>query len=83
MKEITKIINSTNDEEASKINWTKAWSKKYPILVSYKKEVDVKKYSSEIKEILEELERVYNYNELESMLVLKDIIYNVWKDKEK
>ena len=79
VKEIEDVIKNTNKEVEKKIDWTHVWGKKYPILVTYQKEVDVKKYASQIRELLEELKIIYKYNELESMLVLKDILYNEWK----
>lgn len=83
MKEIDELIENVNEEEVDKINWTNAWSKKYPILANYQKEVDIKKYSIQIREMLEELKQKYNYNELDAMLVLKDILYHEWKNKKK
>ncbi len=82
VKEIEQIIKNTNEKTEAKINWTNIWGKKYPILVSYQKNVDIKKYASQIREMLEELKTVYGYNELDSMLVLKDILYQEWKDKK-
>ena len=32
--------------------------------------------------MLEDLKITYEYNELDAMLVLKDILYHEWKDKE-
>lgn len=82
VKEIEQIIKNTNEKTEAKINWTNVWGKKYPILVSYQKNVDTKKYANQIREMLEELKTVYEYNELDSMLVLKDILYQEWKDKK-
>lgn len=82
VKEIEQIIKNTNEKTEAKINWTNVWGKKYPILVSYQKNVDTKKYASQIREMLEELKTVYEYNELDSMLVLKDILYQEWKDNK-
>lgn len=82
VKEIEDVIKNTNEEIESKINWTRAWGKKYPILISYQKEVDIKKYANQIRELLEELKIVYKYNDLDSMLVLKDILYHEWKNKK-
>lgn len=65
-----------------KINWTNDWSKKYPILANYQEKVDIKKYSIQIRKMLEDLKTTYEYNELDAMLVLKDILYHEWKDKE-
>lgn len=82
LKNIEDAINRTNDEVVSKINWTNAWSKKYPILVTYPQRVDIPKYSSMIRDMLNSLKRDYNLNDLDSMLVLKDILYHEWKDKK-
>lgn len=32
MKSIEKIIKNTTEENQDKVNWTKSWSTKYPIL---------------------------------------------------
>lgn len=82
MKEIDEIIKNTDENNAKNINWTKAWSKKYPILTNYTNEVDVEKYSTQIRKMLEDLKNGYKYNELDAMLVLKDILYHEWKDKK-
>ena len=82
LKNIEDAINRTNDEVVSKINWTNAWSKKYPILATYPQRVDILKYSSMIRDMLNSLKREYNLNDLDSMLVLKDILYHEWRDKK-
>lgn len=79
MEKIENIIKNTNEENVDSINWTNAWSKKYPILNTYQKEVDIKEFSQEIRKLLEKLKSEYNYNELDAMLVLKDILYHEWK----
>lgn len=81
MQDIENIIKDTNDDNQNKVNWTKAWSSKYPVLATYQEEVDVEKYAKEIRKILGDLQKTYNYNELDAMLVLKDILYHEWKDK--
>ena len=81
MQYIENIIKDTNDDNQNKVNWTKAWSSKYPVLATYQEEVDVEKYAKEIRKILGDLQKTYNYNELDAMLVLKDILYHEWKDK--
>ena len=83
MQDIENIIKDTNDDNQNKVNWTKAWSSKYPVLATYQEEVDVEKYAKEIRKILSDLQKTYNYNELDAMLVLKDILYHEWKDKRK
>lgn len=80
IKEIQDIIDKTSEEITSKIDWTQAWSKKYPILVQYQQEVNIPYYAAELQKLLIDLERNYGYNELDSLLVLKDILAMVWKN---
>lgn len=82
MENINKIIKNVNEDNVDNINWTNAWSKKYPILANYQNEVDIEKYSAQIRKMLEELKVKYKYSELDAMLVLKDILYHEWKDKK-
>lgn len=83
IKEIQDIIDKTSEEITSKIDWTKAWSKKYPILVQYQQEVNIPYYVAELQKLLTDLERNYGYKELDSFLVLKDILAMVWKNGKK
>ena len=83
MEKITKIIKNTNDEIQEKIDWTKAWSTKYPILKRYQKEVDIDKYSKEIRKLFNSLQKDYGYSELDAMLVLKDILAHEYLDNKK
>lgn len=82
LKEIEHIIQNTNEEKEAKINWTSAWSKKYPILATYQQEVQIQRYAQQIREMLNELKNIYGYNHLDSMLVLKDILYQEWKSSK-
>lgn len=82
MKDIEEVIKNTNDKNVDRVNWTNAWSKKYPVLARYQKEVDIKKYSIQIRNLLEDLKSKYRYNDLDAMLVLKDILYHEWKEKK-
>lgn len=79
---IEDIIENMNEEKENKINWTNAWGKKYPVLIKYQEKVDITKYASKIREMLTDLQKEYHYNELDSMLVLKDILYHEWKDNK-
>jgi len=82
LKEIEHIIQNTNEEKEAKINWTSAWSKKYPVLATYQQEVQIQRYAQQIREMLNELKNIYGYNHLDSMLVLKDILYQEWKSSK-
>ena len=81
-KEIEEVIKNTNEKKEATINWTNTWSKKYPILATYQQEVDIDRYARQIREMLTDLQVKYHYNDLDSMLVLKDILYHEWKDKK-
>lgn len=82
IKEIEKIIENTSAETQKKINWTKAWGKKYPILTTYQQEVEVNDYAIKLKEMLNHLKKEYGYNDIDALLVLKDILAHVWNSKE-
>lgn len=83
VKEIQEVIDRTSDEVTEKIDWTKAWSKKYPILATYQNEVEIQGYAAQLKRMLQDLEKKYGYNELNAFLVLKDILAYVWKSRKK
>ena len=74
MKKIEEIIRNTTEEEQEKVDWTKAWSTKYPVLATYQKEVDIPKYAAEIRRMFTELQEDYNYSELDAEL-FEDTFY--------
>lgn len=82
MKKIEEIIKNTTEENQNKINWTKAWSTKYPVLNTYQKEVDIPKYAKDLRNMLNELQDTYHYSKLDAMLVLKDILAHEYLDKK-
>lgn len=83
VKEIQEIIDKTPDEVNDKIDWTKAWSKKYPILSRYQSEIEISPYAAKLRSLLDDLQKKYGYCELDAFLVLKDILAAVWKDRKK
>lgn len=82
VKEIQEIIDKTDEKVEEKIDWTNAWGKKYPILLKYPKEVNIGNYARRLDLMLKELKEEYQYSELDAMLVLKDILYQVWKNRK-
>ena len=80
---IQEAIERTSDAITQKIDWTKAWSKKYLILAVYQKEVETGPYAVELTRLLEDLEKKYGYGEQDALLVLKDILASVWKGRRK
>lgn len=83
VKEIQDAIDRTSDAVTDKIDWTKAWSKKYPILATYQSYVQTEMYEKELKRLLDDLQKRYGYDELNALLVLKDILASVWKSRNK
>ena len=77
---IEQIIRETTEENQSKTDWTKAWSTKYPILKTYQAEVDIPRYATQIRAMLNELRDTYGYSEQDAMLVLKDILAHEYLD---
>ena len=80
---IEQIIRETTEENQRKIEWTKAWSTKYPILKTYQAEVDIPHYARQIRAMLTELQDNYGYSEQDAMLVLKDILAHEYMDGKK
>lgn len=83
MDKIEEILKTVNEENQEKVNWTKAWSIKYPILKKYQSEVDIPRFSSKIREMFTELQKEYGYSELDAMLVLKDILAHEYLDNKR
>lgn len=81
IKEIEEAIEKTSEEVQNKVNWTAVWSKKYPILATYQKEVEIEIYAKELNRLLCDLEKRYGYTRLNSLLVLKDILAHVWNQR--
>jgi len=57
------------------IDWTGAWSKKYPILASYKDIRGINAYSEKISKLYDEFKNEFDFNVTDTCLVLKDILY--------
>lgn len=82
IREIQEVIDRTSDAVSEKIDWTKAWSKKYPVLAQYQDKVEIPYYAAELQKLLQDLEKRYGYQELDAFLVLKDILAAVWKSRK-
>lgn len=82
LKEIEQAIEQTNPKLEEKVDWTSAWGKKYPILLQYQNQVDVTGYAAKLRNLLDDLKKDYGYNDLDALLVLKDILGKVWKKEE-
>lgn len=74
-----RMIDSVSEEAQAKIDWSKVWSKKYPVLGTYHKTVRIRDYAPALREMLTQLQVEYGYHETDALLVLKDILARVWK----
>ena len=83
VQELQEWIDQTPDSVTDKIDWTQTWAKKYPILVRYQSRVNIPYYAARLNAMLEELRREYGFDEQDAMLVLKDILAQVWKSRKK
>ena len=77
-KELEQVVRNTSEKTSQKVDWTKLWAEKYPILLSYKQEVNISEYALPLKEMLHKIRVDYGYSELDSFLVLKDILAGLW-----
>lgn len=78
---IKEAIDKTSEETEKKIDWTEAWGKKYPILLQYQDKVNIPNYACRLSIMLDELEAEYHFSSQDAVLVLKDIMYHVWKER--
>ena len=83
MEIIEQIIKNTTDENQNQVDWTKAWSTRYPILKQYQSEVDIPCYARKMRMMITDLKEQYGYSELDAMLVLKDILAHEYLDNRK
>lgn len=83
VKEIEEAIDRTNEETQKKIDWTRMWARKYPILASYQQEVAVEEYAAQLRGQLDRLRREHGYSGVDAFLVLKDILGRLWTEEQK
>jgi transcriptional regulator with XRE-family HTH domain len=65
------------------IDWTSAWSKKYPILESYNGIQGINSYCEQISKLYDDCKKEFNFNDEDAVLVLKDILYQKFKMSKK
>lgn len=65
------------------IDWTSAWSKKYPILASYQGMKGINSYCEKISKLYDDCKSEFNFNDADTGLVLKDILYQKYKTVKK
>ncbi len=82
VQEIEQAIARSDEKREEKIDWTRAWGKKYPILLQYSSQVNIDYYAVKLEALIQSLRDEYNYSELDAFLVLKDILAQVWKRRK-
>lgn len=65
------------------IDWTSAWSKKFPILASYQGMQGIETYCEKLSKLYDECKNEFNFNDEDTALVLKDILYQKYKIAKK
>lgn len=65
------------------IDWSSAWSKKYPILSSYQGMQGINSYCEKISQLYNDFKNEFNFNDEDTVLVLKDILYQKFKTSKK
>lgn len=78
VQELERVVRNTSEEVQQKVDWNKLWAEQYPVLASYRKEVDVDQYTPALRELLRKLNADHGYSELDAFLVLKDILAGLW-----
>lgn len=79
VKEIEEVIERTSEETQKKIDWSRMWAKKYPVLAEYPGQVRVEEYTAPLRALLDRLKAEHNYSELDAFLVLKDILGRLYQ----
>lgn len=83
VQEVQHAIERTSDAVTDKIDWTKSWGKKYPVLLACREQVDPAPYVQGLSQLLDRLKAEHGYSELDAFLVLKDILAQVWRERKK
>lgn len=80
INENTVNVYATNVENiVDEIDWTKAWSEKYPILASYQGMTGVNPYSRRISQLYDDFKKEFGFDDTDTVLILKDILYQKYK----
>ncbi len=79
VKEWQEVIDKTPDEAVAKVDWTKVWAKKYPVLGAYQQQVDAAPYAAALQALLRRLQKEHGYSDQDACLVLKDILAHSWR----
>ena len=82
LQQVRQAIASISEEKQREIDWTAVWAQQYPVLSTYRQQVCTQKYERSLGALLAQLKAEYGYNDLDAMLVLKDILGHMWTDSK-
>ena len=68
VEEIQRTIDSISEETQKKVDWTKVWGKRYPVLTTYQQRVKISDYAGPLRELLDRLKREYGYSDVDACL---------------
>ena len=54
VREIEEVIDKTTEKTQEKVDWTRLWGKKYPVLLTYPR-VETEDYAAKLQELLARL----------------------------
>ena len=80
---IRAAIESVGEEKQKGVDWTRVWSKKYPILNEYGNFAGIEKYLPQVAEICNGVKTEYGLTDVDAFLAVKDIIYRLYKEKSR
>lgn len=65
------------------IDWTSAWSKKYPILAAYQEMDGIESYREQVSKLYDACKQQFNFSDADTALVLKDILYQKYRSRNR
>lgn len=74
---VTKITDMA--AVVDEIDWTSAWSEKYPILAKYHEDPKAELYIKRIFEMYDEMKKEMDLSEVDTFLAMKDMVYQRYK----
>ncbi len=79
LKEIEEIMAKTDEKREERIDWSSAWSRRYPILASYRSLPGMDRYLEQVSILCGRVKAEFGLSELDTFLVVKDMVYRAYK----
>lgn len=71
----------SSNAQVEDVDWTAVWSRQYPILAKYKNIPHIEIYRKRIEELYEDCKKDYQLSDEDTVLILKDMLYQTFKRK--